>query len=194
MQHDERRVQSSPTTRGTSFAARRAACELGAGERARVHLCHAVPRVTGSCGPLYLLIIIGLRTENDANNSFFTHCSHRGTRCERIYTSAQHEKRRRRCRLRRRRRRWRCWRCCCRCRSRPCRVRVASRGPRSRCVLEHTPGARAYQAKRQRGKEAKWQSGKPKRQTSQRGKDQRGKEAKIKEVKTKEAKASRQRG
>ena len=51
MQHDERRVQSSPTTRGTSFAARRAACELGAGERARVHLCHAVPRVTGSCGP-----------------------------------------------------------------------------------------------------------------------------------------------
>ena len=29
---------------GTYFAARRAARELGARERARVHLCHAVPR------------------------------------------------------------------------------------------------------------------------------------------------------
>ena len=47
------------------------ACKKGAAtERARVHLCHAVPRVTVSCGPLYLLIIIGLRTINDANYSF----------------------------------------------------------------------------------------------------------------------------
>ena len=35
---------------GTSFAARRAARELGARERARVHLCHAVPKVIASCG------------------------------------------------------------------------------------------------------------------------------------------------
>ena len=92
MQHDERRVQSSPTTRGTSFAARRAACELGAGERARVHLCHAVPRVTGSCGPLYLLIIIGLRTINDANYSFLL-IAYTAVHDASRYTSAQHTKR-----------------------------------------------------------------------------------------------------
>ena len=91
MQHDERRVQSSPTTRGTSFAARRAACELGAGERARVHLCHAVPRVTASCRPLYLLIIIGLRTINDANYSFLL-IAYTAVHDTSRYTSAQHDK------------------------------------------------------------------------------------------------------
>ena len=172
MQHDERRVQSSPTTRGTSFAARRAACELGAGERARVHLCHAVPRVTGSCGPLYLLMKMMQTTLS------YSLLTPRYTIRVAIQKRTTLQKRRRRGGLRRRRRRCRCCRCCCRCRSRPCCVRLASRGSCSGCVLEHTPGARTYQAKskRERGKEAKRQSDKEAKR--QRGKDQRGKEAK----------------
>ena len=69
------------------------ACKKGAAtERARVHLCHAVPRVTVSCRPLYLLIIIGLRTINDANYSFLL-IAYTAVHDTSRYTSAQHTKR-----------------------------------------------------------------------------------------------------
>ena len=68
------------------------ACKKGAAtERARVHLCHAVPRVTASCRPLYLLIIIGLRTINDANYSFLL-IAYTAVHDTSRYTSAQHDK------------------------------------------------------------------------------------------------------